>query len=145
MAEEILARVQADAREAIKAGERERASALRLVVDALQQDAKLGKGDELAVLRRERKKRLEAAEAYRGGGRDEQARAEEGEVELIDAYLPEELSDEELGELVEAAIDESGAAEPRELGKVMPILMPRVAGRADGKRVSEAVRRRLAG
>jgi len=145
MAEEILARVQADAREAIKAGERERASALRLVVDALQQDAKLGKGDELAVLRRERKKRLEAAEAYRGGGRDEQARAEEGEAELIDAYLPEELSDEELGELVEAAIDESGAAEPRELGKVMPILMPRVAGRADGKRVSEAVRRRLAG
>jgi uncharacterized protein len=145
VSETILERVQSDAREAIKGGERERAAALRLVVDALQQDAKLGKGDEVAVLRRERKKRLEAAEAYRGGGRGEQAQAEEAEAEMIGAYLPTELSDEELAELVDAAVDESGASEPREIGKVMPILMPRVAGRADGKRVSDAVRERLGG
>jgi uncharacterized protein len=143
MGESILDRVQADARAAIKAGERERASALRLVVDALQQDAKLGKGDELAVLRRERKKRLEAAEAFSQGGREEQARAEVTEAELIEAYLPEELSDRELAELVDAAINESGASEPRQMGEVMSLLMPKVAGRADGKRVSEAVRARL--
>jgi uncharacterized protein len=143
MGESILDRVQADARAALKAGKRERASALRLVVDALQQDAKLGKGDELAVLRRERKKRLEAAEAFSQGGREEQARAEVTEAELIEAYLPEELSDRELAELVDAAINESGASEPRQMGEVMSLLMPKVAGRADGKRVSEAVRARL--
>lgn len=145
MAETILERVQSDAREAMKGGERDRAAALRLIVDALQQDAKLGAGDEVAVLRKERKKRLEAAEAFRDGGRAEQAQTEEGEAEMIGAYLPAELSDEELAELVDSAVAESGAAESRELGKVMPILMPRVAGRADGKRVSEAVRERLGG
>jgi uncharacterized protein YqeY len=145
MTETILERVQSDARDAIKGGERERAAALRLIVDALQQDAKLGSGDEVAVLRKERKKRLEAAQAFRDGGRDEQAQTEEAEAEMIGAYLPAELSDEELAELVDSAVAESGAAEPRELGKVMPILMPRVAGRADGKRVSEAVRERLGG
>jgi uncharacterized protein YqeY len=145
MAEKILDRVQADAREALKTGERERAAALRLVVDALQQDAKLGKGDELAVLRRERRKRLEAADAFRGGGRDDQAQAEEAEAELIDAYLPAELSDQELIALVEAAIAESGAGEQRQMGEVMSIVMPKVAGRADGKRVSAAVRQRLGG
>lgn len=145
MAEKILDRVQADAREALKTGERERAAALRLVVDALQQDAKLGKGDELAVLRRERRKRLEAADAFRGGGRDDKAQAEEAEAELIDAYLPAELSDQELIALVEAAIAESGAGEQRQMGEVMSIVMPKVAGRADGKRVSAAVRQRLGG
>jgi uncharacterized protein YqeY len=145
MAETILERVQSDARDAIKGGERDRAAALRLVVDVLQQDAKLGSGDEVAVLRRERKKRLEAAEAFREGGRDEQARTEEAEAEMIGAYLPAELSDEELAALVDSAVAESGATEPGELGKVMPILMPRVAGRADGKRVSDAVRERLGG
>lgn len=145
MAEKILDRVQADAREALKTGERERAAALRLVVDSLQQDAKLGKGDELAVLRRERRKRLEAADAFRGGGRDDQAQAEEAEAELIDAYLPAELSDQELIALVEAAIAESGAGEQRQMGEVMSIVMPKVAGRADGKRVSAAVRQRLGG
>jgi uncharacterized protein len=145
MAETILERVQSDAREAMKGGERDRAAALRLVVDVLQQDAKLGSGDEIAVLRKERKKRLEAAEAFREGGRDEQAQTEEAEAEMIGAYLPAELSDEELAELVDSAVEETGATEPRELGKVMPILMPRVAGRADGKRVSDAVRERLGG
>ena len=145
MAETILGRVQSDARDAMKAGERDRAAALRLVVDVLQQDAKLGSGDEVAVLRKERKKRLEAAQAFREGGREEQAQTEEAEAEMIDGYLPAELSDEELAELVDSAVAKSGAAGPRELGKVMPILMPRVAGRADGKRVSEAVRERLGG
>jgi uncharacterized protein YqeY len=141
----ILEQVQSDAREAIKGGERERASALRLVVDALQQDAKLGKGDEVAVLQRERKKRLEAAEAFAGGGREDRATAERTEAELIEAYLPQQLSDEELGELISAAIEESGATEQRQMGQVMSTLMPRLGGRADGKRVSEAVRQRLAG
>lgn len=139
----ILEQVQSDVREAMKAGNRERAAALRMVVDALQQDAKLGKGDEVAVLQRERKKRLEASQAYRDGGREGQARVEQNEAELIEAYLPEQLSDAELGELVEAAIEESGATEQRQMGQVMSALMPKVAGRADGKRVSAAVRERL--
>ena len=139
----ILEQVQSDVRDAMKAGERERAGALRMIVDALQQDAKLGKGDEVAVLQRERKKRLEAVDAYREGGRDEQARAEQTEAEMIEAYLPQQLSDEQLDELVEAAIEAAGASEQRQMGQVMAALMPKVAGRADGKRVSAAVRERL--
>jgi uncharacterized protein len=139
----ILEKVQEDVRTAMKAGERERAAALRLVVDALQQDAKLGDGDEVAVLQRERKKRLEAAEAYRDGGRAEQAQTEQGEAELIEAYLPEQLSDEELDDLVTAAIEETGATEQKQMGQVMSALMPKVGGRADGKRVSQVVRERL--
>jgi uncharacterized protein YqeY len=139
----VLERVQADVRTAMKAGERERAAALRMIVDSLQQDAKLGKGDEVAVLQRERKKRLEAAEAYREADRKEQAEAESLEAELIEAYLPAQLSDAELTELVEAAIAETGATEKRQMGQVMSALMPKVAGRADGKRVSAAVREHL--
>ena len=127
----------------MKARDRGRASALRLVVDVLQQDAKLGKGDEIAVLQRERKKRVEAAEAYEGAGRAEQAAAERFEAELIDAYLPQQLSDEELGELVAAAIAETGASEQKQMGQVMSALMPKLGGRADGKRVSAAVRQKL--
>jgi hypothetical protein len=139
----VVEQVQADVRTAMKAGERERAAALRMIVDSLQQDAKLGAGDEVAVLQRERKKRLEAADAYREAGRTEQAEVETAEAELITAYLPEQLSDEELAELVDAAIAETGAEEMRQMGQVMSALMPRVAGRADGKRVSTAVRVRL--
>jgi uncharacterized protein YqeY len=127
----------------MKAGERQRASALRMVVDALQQDAKLGEGDEIAVLQRERKKRLEAAEAYRDGGRSEQADTEHAEAQLIEAYLPEQLSDQELSELVGAAIKETGATEQSQMGQVMSTVMPKVGGRADGKRVSQVVRERL--
>ncbi len=139
----VLEQVQADVRVAMKAGERERAAALRMIVDSLQQDAKLGKGDEVAVLQRERKKRLEAAEAFRDAGRAEQASVEGFEAELIEAYLPEQLSDEELAELVEAAIAETGAGEQKQMGQVMSALIPRVGGRADGKRVSAAVREKL--
>jgi uncharacterized protein len=139
----ILERVQADTRAAMKAGERDRVGALRMLANALQQEAKLGTEDEVAVLQRERKKRLEAAEAFRKGGSEDRAASEEAESELIEVYLPEQLSDEELGELVSAAIEEAGASEPREMGKVMSLVMPRVQGRADGKRVSGAVRERL--
>jgi uncharacterized protein len=139
----VLEQAQADVRVAMKARDRERAAALRLIVDVLQQDAKLGKGDEVAVLQRERKKRVEAAEAYEGAGRAEQAAAERFEAELIEAYLPAQLSDEELAQLVDAAVAETGAGEQRQMGQVMSAVMPKVAGRADGKRVSAAVRQRL--
>ena len=139
----VLEQVQDDVKTAMKARDRERASALRLIVDVLQQDAKLGKGDEVAVLQRERKKRVEAAEAYEKAGREEQAASERFEAGLIEAYLPQQLSDEELGELVDAAVAETGASEQKQMGQVMSALMPKVGGRADGKRVSEAVRKRL--
>jgi uncharacterized protein YqeY len=139
----ILEQVQDDVKTAMKAGERDRVTALRMVVNALQQEAKEGKDDEVAALQRERKRRLDAAEAFREGGRTEQAEAEEAEAEMIAGYLPEQLSDAELEELVGAAVEEAGASEPSEMGKVMKVLMPQVGGRADGKRVSQAVRERL--
>jgi uncharacterized protein YqeY len=97
----------------------------------------------VAVLQRERKKRLEAAEAFRKGGRDDSAASEELEATVIEGYLPEQLSEAELDEIVDAAIAESGASEASEMGKVMGAVMPKVQGRADGKRVSQAVRERL--
>ena len=139
----VLEQVQDDVRTAMKARDRERAGALRMVVDVLQKDAKLGKGDEVAVLQKEHKKRVEAAEAYEGAGRTEQAASERFEAELIEGYLPQQLSDEELGELVDAAVAETGASEQRQMGEVMSALMPKLGGRADGKRVSSAVRERL--
>jgi len=142
----VLEQVQSDVRTAMKAGDKERAGALRMIVDSLQKDAKLGDvgdGDEVGVLQRERKKRVEAAEAYGEAGRTEQAEAERFEAELIEGYLPEQLSDEELGELVDAAVEETGAGEQRQMGDVMKALMPKVGGRADGKRVSAAVREKL--
>lgn len=141
----ILEQVQADARTALKAGERDRVGALRLLVSALQQEAKEGNDDELAVLRRERKRRLEAAQAFRDGGSEERAAAEQVEAELISSYLPADLPDAELGELVDAAIAATGASEQRQMGAVMAAVMPEVGGRADGGRVSAAVRERLAG
>jgi uncharacterized protein len=139
----ILERVQADTREAMKAGERDRVGALRLVANALQQEAKEGKADEVAALRRERRRRLEAASAYRDGGSEERAASEESEAELIQSYLPADLPDDELTKLVDEAIAEAGASGPGDTGKVMSLAMPKVQGRADGKRVSDAVRSRL--
>ena len=129
---------------AMKAGQKDRVSALRLVLSELQKAAKDGDADELTVLRRERKRRLEAAGQFRDGGRDELAVQEEGEAELIAGYLPAELGDEELDALVAEAVAESGAASPAEMGKVMGVLMPKVGGRADGKRVSAKVKDALA-
>jgi uncharacterized protein YqeY len=94
-------------------------------------------------LQRERKRRAEAAEAFRSGGRSEQADAEEVEAAVIDEYLPEQISDAELESAVEAAVAESGAESPKEIGKVMAIVMPKLGGRADGKRVNELVREKL--
>jgi uncharacterized protein len=139
----ILERVQADTRDAMRAGERDRVSALRLIANALQAEAKSGGDDEVAVLRRERKRRLEAAEAYRDGGSPDRAAAEDTEATLIEGYLPPELSDRELDGLVADAVAESGAEGPGDIGRVMGTVMPKVDGRADGKRVSEAVRERL--
>jgi uncharacterized protein YqeY len=139
----ILEQVQEDVKAAMKAGERERVGRLRMVVNALQAEQKEGKGDEVAALQRERKRRLDAAEALREGGRDDQAAGEEAEAKLIEGYLPEQLSNEELAELVTDAVSETGASEPKDMGGVMKVLMPKVGGRADGKRVSEAVREKL--
>jgi uncharacterized protein len=139
----VLERVQHDVKDAMKAGERERVHALRLIVNELQKAEKDAAGDDLAVLQRERKRRLEAAEAYRDGGRTELAEAEEREAEIISSYMPEQVSDEELAAIVGDAVAESGATSPQELGKVMALVMPRVKGRAEGKRVSAAVKEKL--
>ena len=139
----ILEQVQDDVKAAMKAKERDKVGQLRMIVNALQAEEKEGKGDEVAALQRERKRRIDAAEALREGGRSDQAEAEEAEAKLIEGYLPEQLSDAELDELVAGAIDETGASEPKDMGGVMKALMPKVGGRADGKRVSQAVRTKL--
>ena len=142
----LLERVQGDTTAAMKAGERERVSALRMVTAALQTAHKEGspsESDEVAVLQRERKRRLESADAYREAGRDDLAAAEEREAELIAGYLPEQMSDEELAAIVGDVVAETGAASPKEMGRVMSMVMPRVQGRADGKRVSALVKEKL--
>jgi uncharacterized protein YqeY len=135
--------IKSDVAAAMKAGEKERVGALRMVLSELQKDAKEGGGDEVAVLRRERKRRLEAAEAYRENGRDDLAGTEQSEAELITSYLPAELSDEQLKEIVERAVKESGAESVRDMGKAMGLAMAAAEGRADGKRVSALVRAAL--
>lgn len=141
-----LERIQSDTAAAMKAGDRERVGTLRVIASELQKALKEGGGDandESAVLQRERKRRLEAAEAYREAGREDLAESEQLEAALIDDYLPSQLSDQELQGIVGDAVAESGAASQKEMGKVMALVMPRVAGRADGKRVSTAVRETL--
>jgi len=135
--------VRSDLATAMKAGERERVGALRMLLSELQKAAKEGSGDELAVLRRERKRRAEAERAFRDGGRDDLAASEAREAELIGGYLPPELDDAQLREIVARAIAQAGASGPQDLGKVMPLAMAEVAGRADGRRVSEQVREAL--
>ncbi len=133
-------KVKEDLAAAMRAGEKDRVGRLRLVLSELQKAAKEGAGDEVAILRRERKRRLDAAAQFREAGRDDLVAAEEAEAELIAAYLPAELPDEELNALVAEAIAEAGATSPKEMGAVMKLVMPRVAGRADGRRVSAAVK-----
>ena len=139
----VLDQLQSDANAALKAGDRERAGALRVVLSQLQLAVKEGSDDEIAVLQRERKRRLESAEAFREGGRDELAGEAERDAELIKSYLPEQISDEELRALVADAVAESGATSPKDMGKVMSMVMPQVQGRADGKRVSGAAKELL--
>jgi uncharacterized protein YqeY len=140
----LLNQVQDDVKTAMKEGERERVHALRMIADALQKAEKDNGADPVEVLQRERKRRLEAAEAYRDGGRADAAEAEEREAEIITSYMPEQLSDEDLRAIVGDALAESGASSPQEMGKVMSLVMPQVKGRADGKRVSAAVKEMLA-
>jgi uncharacterized protein len=139
----LLNQVQDDVKTAMKAGERERVHALRMIADALQKAEKDNGGDPVEILQRERKRRLEAADAYRDGGRADAADAEQREADLIASYLPAQLSDEELNAIVGDAVAESGASSPQEMGKVMALVMPKVKGRADGKRVSATVKEML--
>jgi uncharacterized protein len=139
----VLEQVQHDVKDAMKAREKERVHALRLIASELQKAEKDQSGDEVQVLQRERKRRLEAAEAYRDGGRDQQAESEEREAEIIASYMPEQLSDERLEAIVGDAVAESGASSPKEMGRVMALVMPKVKGQADGKRVSAAVKEKL--
>jgi uncharacterized protein YqeY len=147
----ILEQIKADVAGAMRAGEKQRVAALRLVLSELQKAAKEGSEDalsaeeELAVLRRERKRRLESAKAFRDGGREDLAGGEESEAELIGAYLPAELSQDELEAIVERAVRESGATSAKDMGTAMKGAMAAVDGRADGKRVSELVRAALQG
>jgi uncharacterized protein len=139
----VAEQVRADMTTAMKSGEKVRVGALRLVLSELQKAAKDGGEDELAVLRRERKRRLEAASQFRDGGRPDLADGEESEAKLIEAYLPTELDDTELDVLVAAAIAETGASTPRDMGQVMKAVMAKSGGRADGKRASARVREAL--
>ena len=140
---QIADRIRADVTSAMKAGERTRVTALRLVLSELQKAAKDGDADELAVLRRERKRRREAEQAYREAGREDLAEGEAFEATEIETYLPAELSDEELGALVSTAIAETGASSPRDMGQVIKHVMGAAGGRADGKRVSTKVKEAL--
>ncbi|HEV2974122.1 MAG TPA: GatB/YqeY domain-containing protein [Solirubrobacteraceae bacterium] len=141
----ILDQIKLDLQGAMRAGEKQRVGALRLVLSELQKSLKEGSDDELAVLRRERKRRLEAAKAYREAGRDDLASGEEAEGELISGYLPAELSDADLRAIVEHAVRESGAQSVKDMGQAMKRAMAAVDGRADGKRVSGLVRASLHG
>lgn len=141
----IIEQIKVDVQAAMRAGEKDRVGALRLVLSELQKAAKEGADDELTVLRRERKRRLEAARAYGEAGREDLQRGEQAEAELIDSYLPAELSEEELTAIVEQAVRDSGATSAKDMGSVMKQAMAAVDGRADGKRVSGLVRAALAG
>ena len=125
---------------AMKARDKERVGALRLVLSELQKAAKDGGTDELAVLRRERKRRLEAAEQFRDAGRPELAEGEEAEARIIEGYMPAELDEAELDAIVKAAIAETGAKDPKDMGQVMKAVMAKAEGRADGKRASARFR-----
>jgi uncharacterized protein len=141
----IADQVSADVKQAMRAGEKERVGALRLVLSELRKADKEGREDEQTVLRRERKRRLEAARAYTEAGRADLAAGEEREAQLIAGYLPAELSQPQLEAIVEQAVRDSGATSVRDMGGAMKAAMAAVDGRADGKRVSGLVRAALGG
>ena len=141
--------IEDELREAMKARDAERRDALRLILNALKGSQKelqrpLTEEEELQVLQRERKRRVEAAEAFRTGGREEQAEAEERELEVLEEFMPEPLSEDEIDEIVDDVIAEVGATSMADLGRVMADVMPQIAGRADGSQVSQIVREKLA-
>jgi uncharacterized protein YqeY len=145
----LISEIEEDLTESMKERDQERVDTLRLVLSALRAAEKdlqrpLDESEELQVLQRERKKRVEAAEAFRAAGREEQADAEEDEVEIIEEFMPEPADEAELERIVDDAIAETGATSLRDLGRVMADVMPQVAGRADGSDVSRLVREKLA-
>ncbi|GAB3279931.1 GatB/YqeY domain-containing protein [Actinocorallia lasiicapitis] len=144
-------KLEADLTAALKAHDEVRKRTLRMALAAVTNEEKAGKAerklsddDVVKVLTREAKKRREAAEAFDGGGRAEQAQAEREELAVLEAYLPQQLSDDEIAAIVTAAIAESGAEGPRAMGAVMKIVNPKVAGRAEGGRVAAEVKKQLA-
>jgi len=145
----LIERIEDDLTEAMRERDAERRDALRLILASLRGAEKelmrpLSDDEELQVLQRERKKRLEAAEAFRAAGREEQAEKEEDELDILEDYMPEPLSEDEIEEIVDNVIAEVGATNVRDLGRVMADVMPQVAGRADGSAVSQLVRGKLA-
>ena len=139
----VLEKVRADAIRALKAGERDLAGALRLVASELQKDVKDGDGDELAVLRREHKRRLEASTQFQKANRPDLADKETAEAHMIAQYLPPDLSDEQLSQIVSDAIEQTQASGIRDMGAVMKLVMQDAGGLVDGKRASDAVRAAL--
>jgi len=144
-----IAEMEDEIKEAMKARDAERRDALRLIVNALKNSEKelqrpLSEDEELQVLQRERKKRVEAAEAFRSGGREAQAESEERELAVLEEFMPPPLSEEEIEDIVDDAIAEVGATSMADLGRVMADVMPQTAGRADGSVVSQIVREKLA-
>jgi uncharacterized protein len=145
----LIEEIDDEIKDAMKARDNERRDALRLILDALKKSEKelqrpLSEEEELQVMQRERKKRVEAAEAFREGGREEQAAAEERELEILEEFMPEPLSEDEIEEIVDDVIAEVGATKMADLGRVMADVMPQIAGRADGSQVSQIVREKLA-
>jgi uncharacterized protein YqeY len=144
-----ITEIEEEIKEAMKARDAERRDALRLIVNALKNSEKelqrpLSEDEELQVLQRERKKRVEAAEAFRSGGREAQAESEERELAVLEEFMPPPLSEEEIEDIVDDAIAEVGATSMADLGRVMADVMPQTAGRADGSVVSQIVREKLA-
>jgi uncharacterized protein YqeY len=145
----LISRLEDELRTAMRDRDEARRDALRLILSSLRAAEKelqrpLSDGEELQVLQRERKRRIEAAEAFRSGGREEQAAGEEAELAVLEEFMPAPLAEEELERIVDDAIAESGATSMRDLGRVMADVMPQVAGRADGSAVSQLVREKLA-
>ncbi len=145
----LIEEIDNEVKDAMKARDSERRDALRLILDALKKTEKelqrpLSEEEELQVMQRERKKRIEAADAFRDGGREEQAEAEERELEILEEFMPEPLSEDEIEEIVDDVIAEVGATKMADLGRVMADVMPQIAGRADGSQVSQIVREKLA-
>jgi uncharacterized protein len=145
----LIVRLEEELKQAMVARDETRRDALRLILSSLRSAEKelqrpLHDDEELQVLQRERKRRLEAAEAFRGGGREEQALGEEQELAVLEEFMPAPLSEEELEEIIDDAIAEVGATSMRDLGRVMADVMPQVSGRTDGSVVSQLVREKLA-
>ena len=145
----LIEEIEDELKDAMRARDAERRDALRLILNSLKNSQKelqrpLSEDEELQVLQRERKRRVEAAEAFRAGGREEQAASEERELDVLEEFMPEPLSEDEIEEIVDDVIAEVGATSMADLGRVMADVMPQIAGRADGSQVSHIVREKLA-